>query len=67
MDSASAYHGELMGMLAIHIILYAIKEYYRVTGDSKVLCDNKGAIFTFKKKSKRIPAGAKNNNIQRVL
>ena len=66
-DSASAYRGELLGMLAIHVILYAIEEYYGVTGDSKVLCDNKGAIYTFQKKSKRIPAGAKNNDIQRVL
>ena len=58
-DSASAYRRELLEMLAIHIILYAIEEYYGVTGDSKVLCDNKGAIFTFKKKSKRIAAGVK--------
>ena len=54
-------------MLAIHVILYALEEYYGVTGESKVLCDNKGAIFTFQQKSKRIPAGAKNNDIQRVL
>ena len=40
-DSASAYCGELLGMLAIHVILYAIEEYYGVTGDSKVLWDNK--------------------------
>ena len=66
-NSASAYRGELLGMLAIHVILFAIEEYYGVTGDSKVLCDNKGAIYTFQKKSKRIPAGAKNNDIQRVI
>ena len=66
-DSASAYHGELPGMLAIHVILYAIEEYYGVTGDSKVLCDKKGAIFTFQRKSKHIPVGANNNDIQRVL
>ena len=66
-DSASAYHGKVLGMLAIHLILYAIEDYYGVTGDSKVLCDNKGALYTFKKKSKQIPAGAKNNDIQRIL
>ena len=27
-DSASAYHGELLGILAIHLILYAIEEHY---------------------------------------
>ena len=66
-DSTSAYRGELLGMLAIHIILLAIGEYYKVTGDSNVLCNNKEKLVTFQKKSKRIPAGAKNNNIQRVL
>ena len=66
-DSVSAYRGELLGVLAIHVILYVIEEYYGVTVDSKVLCNNKGSIFMFKKKSKRIPAGAKNNNVQRVL
>ena len=35
-------------MLAIHFILYAIEEYYGVTGDNKILCDNKGALYTFK-------------------
>ena len=54
-------------MLAIHLILYAIEEYHRVTGGNNILCNNKCALYTFKNKSKRIPAGAKNNDIQRVL
>ena len=66
-DSASSYRGELLGMLAIYLILYAIEEYYEVNGGTDILCDNKGALYTFQKKSKRIPAGAKNNDIQRVL
>ena len=41
-----------MGMLAIHLILLAIEKYYGVTGDSNVLCENKGALYTFEKKSK---------------
>ena len=56
-----------MGMLVIHLIILAIEEYYGVIGDSNVLCDNKGALYTFKKRSKQIPAGAKNNDIQKVL
>ena len=67
MDSASAYRGELLGMLAIHVILYAIEEYHGVTGESKVLCDNNGAIFKFQRKSKHIPSGAKKYDIQQVL
>ena len=30
-------------------------------------CDNKGALFTFEKKSKRVPSGKANTDIQRVL
>ena len=51
-DSVSAYRGELLRMLAIHLIFYAIEEYYGVTGDSNILYGNKGALNTFKKKSR---------------
>ena len=67
-DSASTYRRELLGMPAILLIpLYAIEEYYGVTEDSNVICDNKGAFYTSKKKSEQISAGSKNNEIQRVL
>ena len=56
-----------MGMLAIHLILYTTKEYYGVTRGNIIICNNKGTLYTFEKKSKQIPAGAKNNNVQRVL
>ena len=54
-------------MLAIHLIPLAIEGYYGITGDSSILCNNKGALYTFQNKSKRIPAGAKNNDMQKVL
>ena len=58
-DSASSYRGELMGMLIIYLFLYAIIEFYGVTCTSYILCNNKGVLYTFEQKSKRIPAGAK--------
>ena len=38
-----------------------------ISNGNKVCCDNKGALYTFAKKSKRVPSGAKNADIQRVL
>ena len=45
---ASNYQGELLGMLAVHLFLLAIKEHYNLGGDNnKIYCKNKGAIFAF--------------------
>ena len=57
-----------MGMLAIRLFLLAVEEYYGVITDgNKVCCDNKGALYTFAKKSKRVSSGAKNADIKRVI
>ena len=66
--SADSYRGEMLGMLAIRLFLLAVEEYYGViTVDNKICCDNKGALFTFEKKSKRVPSGKANTDILRVL
>ena len=55
-------------MLAIHLVLLAIEEQYGTKGrNSQVFCDNKGALFTFGKTHKRVPAGMANSDILRVL
>ena len=55
-------------MLAIRLFLLAVEEYYGViTSGNDVCCDNKGALYTFAKKSKRVPAGKSNTDILRVL
>ena len=66
-DSANSYQGELLEMLAIHLFLYAITEFYGVTGSNNMMCDNKGAMYTFEQRSERIPAGTQNNGMQQVL
>ena len=67
-NSASSYRGELLGMLAIHLFLLAVEESGGLEGGAaEVHCDNKGAIYTFDKEGKRVPSGAKNADIQRVL
>ena len=55
-------------MLAIRLFLLAVEEYYGViTSGNDVCCDNKGALYTFAKKSKRVPTGKSNTDILRVL
>ena len=67
-QSADSYRGEMLGMLAIRLFLLAVEEYCGViTEDNKICCDNKGALFTFEKKKKRVPKGKANTDIQRVL
>ena len=66
--SAGSYRGEMLGMLAIRLLLLAVEEYFgAITKDNRICCDNKGAIFTFEKKSKRVTAGKSNADIRRVL
>ena len=53
--SASSYRWELLGMLAIHLLLLATEKLYGVDGSStRILCDNKGALTTFARKEKQI-------------
>ena len=55
-------------MLAIYLFLLVTAEYYNVSVTiTNIMCDNMGAVYTFKQNSKRIPNGAKNNDVQRVL
>ena len=55
---ASSYRGELLGMLAIRLLLLAIEEYFdAVTEGNTSFCDNMGVIHTFEKESKRVPQG----------
>ena len=67
-ESVDSYRGECLGMLAIRLFLLAVEEYYgAITHGNKVCCNNKGALYTFAKKSKRVSSGAKNAYINRVL
>ena len=55
-------------MLAIRLLLLAIKEYSdAVTEGNTSFYDNMGVIHTFEKESKRVPPGKSNGNILRVL
>ena len=55
-QSVDSYRGEILGMLAIRLFMLAVEEYCgAITDNNKICCDNKGALFTFEKKHKRVP------------
>ena len=68
---AGSYRGKLLGMLAIRVFLLAAESFYEATaseqGSSKVLCDNKSALHTFGKKSKRMTSSSSNADVRRAL
>merc|ERR1711983_606585 len=65
-QSAGSYREEMLGMLAIRLLLLAVEEYCgEITKGNKICCDNKGALVTFEKKSNRVPKGGANTVIQR--
>ena len=58
----------MLGMLAIRLFLLAVEEFYgTISTSNDICCDNKGALYTFERKSQRVPSGKANTNIQRVL
>ena len=66
--SAGSYRGELLGLLAIHILMAALEEYFQLDGHTaKICCDNQGALFKSSELRRRIPTGASQADIKRVL
>ena len=66
--SAGSYRGEMLGMIEIHVFLLAIEDFYKEGGGNNIVaCNKKGALFTFTKKGKRVPAVASNADVQRFL
>ena len=58
----------MLGMLAISLFLLAMEEYYGAISDTNnIRCDNKGALYTFEKKSNRVSSSKSNADIQQVL
>ena len=58
----------MLGMLAIRLFLLAVEEFYgTISTSNDICCDNKGALYTFERKSQRVPSGKANTDIQRVL
>ena len=64
---AGSYRGELLGLLAIHILMAALEECFHLDGHTaKICCDNQGGLFKSSELRRRIPTGASQADIKRV-
>ena len=61
----------MLGILAVRGFLLAVEEHFGLASDTgegnKVACNNKGALFTFAKRDKKIPVVSCNVDILRAL
>ena len=66
--SASAYRGELLGLVAIHTLAAALVEFYKLGKvRGKICCDNIGALNQAERRRKRIKTGARQSDLLRAL
>ena len=66
--SASAYRGELLGLVALHTLSLALTSYYQVDrGKGKVCCDNIGALNQSSKWVRRVRTGSKQSDLLRAI
>ena len=69
--SAGSYCGELLEMLAVWVLLLAAECFYESSTEeqerNRVSCNSLGALYTFVKKSKWVPASSGNLGVKRAL
>jgi hypothetical protein len=61
--SAGSYRGELLGLLAVHLMVLAVEKFYDLAAGPRglVACDNLGGLNKSRERRKKIPPGAKHN------
>ena len=60
-----SYRGELMGLTALHLMILALEQFYRIpAAKTKVCCDSEGALFKASESSKRVPTGSKHADLR---
>ena len=65
---AGSYRGELLGLLAIHVLVGALEAYFNIpTRGGKICCDNQGALSKSAEMRRRIPVGAAEADIKRAF
>jgi hypothetical protein len=65
---ASPYRGELLGLVALHmIILHICKYYYVSTARRKIICDSKLALNQSSKQRGRVSPGTSQADLFRAL
>jgi hypothetical protein len=66
---AGSYRGELLGLLAVHLLVMAVEKFYDLSHGPRglVACDNLGGLNKSKARQRKIPPGAKHADILRCL
>jgi hypothetical protein len=66
---AGSYRGELLGLLAIHVFLLAITDFYdlQTTSLGTIACDNLGGLNKSKERRRKVPINHKHADILRSL
>jgi hypothetical protein len=66
--SASAYRGELLGLVALHTLVWGIVTFYNLdAAKGLIVCDNEGALYKSSYRPLRIKNGAKQADLLRAL
>jgi hypothetical protein len=67
--NAGSYRGELLGLLAVHVIVLAVERFYNLPSGpcGLVACDNLGGLNKSREGRKKIPLGAKHADILQCL
>jgi hypothetical protein len=65
---ASAYWGELLGLVVLHTLLHRIVAYYKICSASgKIVCDSKSALNKSSQKGCRVRTGTAQADLFRTL
>jgi hypothetical protein len=65
---ASPYRGELLGLVALHMIILHICKYYHVrTARGKIICNSKSALNQSSKQCRRVSLGTPQADLFRAL
>ena len=66
--NAGSYRAELLGILVIYLLVFAIEKYFGLGASTAVIaCDNQGALFKSKEYRRRIPNSASQVDIKQSL
>jgi hypothetical protein len=68
-DKAGSYRGEILGLLAINLLILAVERFYELEPGPRGLvgCDNLGGLNKLKERRRKIPSSAKHADILRSL
>jgi hypothetical protein len=68
LPKAGSYRGELLGLVALHTMIVARAQFYKIdTAIGKICCDNISALGQSSKSRKRVTTGSKHSDLHRTI